>query len=107
MAKNLDIEPVTRVSAGLSYADAVAAGAEAVGWDRTEARARWREASAFAHGRFWPQLALTSPTNAEYIPGGYGVSMALSEAHLEPLAHLAYDLLNGALLRWAELSAPE
>lgn len=105
LATSLGIDPVTRVSTDLNYADTVAAGAAAVGWNRTEARASWREASAFAHGRFWPQLALTSPTSAESIPGGYGVSMTLNEAHLKPLVRLAHDLLNGALLRWAELSA--
>jgi hypothetical protein len=82
-------------------------GAEAVGWERTETRARWREASAFAHGRFWPQLALTSPTGAERIPGGYGVALTLNEEHLKPLSRLTQDLLNGALLRWAHVSAPE
>jgi hypothetical protein len=107
LATGLGIEPLTRVSTDLNYADTVAAGAAAVGWNRTEARARWREASAFAHGRFWPQLALTSPTGAERIPGGYGVALTLNEEHLEPLARLAHDLLNGALIRWAELSGPE
>jgi hypothetical protein len=105
LATKLGIAPVTRVSTELSYADTVAAGASAVGWNRTEARARWREASAFAHGRFWPQLALTSPTAAEWRPGGYDVALTLNEDHLEPLARLAHDLLNGSLLRWAELSA--
>jgi hypothetical protein len=107
LATSLGIEPITRVSTALNYADTVMDGAEVVGWDRTEARARWREASAFAHGRFWPQLALTSPTGAERIPGGYGVALTLNEEHLEPLARLAHDLLNGALIRWTELSAAE
>jgi hypothetical protein len=107
LASNLGIKP-TQVATPLAYSDVVAAGAATVGWDRTESRARWREASAFAHGRTWPLLTLTSPTSAEAIRGGVGVSLTLNEARLEPLARLASDLLNGALLRYAELAdAPD
>lgn len=104
LAKRLGIKP-TQVTTSLSYADTVSAAADVVGWDRKEARARWRESSGFAHGRTWPQLSLTSPRDAEQIRGGYGVALTLDEARLEPLARLTHDLLNGALLRYAELSA--
>ena len=104
LATNLGIKP-TQVSTEINYADIVGHGAVAVGLDRTEARARWREASAFAHGRSWPLLALTSPTAAQEIQGGFGLSLTLNEDLLRPLADLAHDLLNGALTRYAELAA--
>lgn len=106
LATSLGVKP-TQVSANLSYADTVAHAAQAVGWSRTEARARWREASAFAHGRSWPLLSLTSPTEAEVIPGGFSLALTLDEARLRPLADLTHDLLNHGLLRYAELAAPE
>lgn len=104
LATSLGIKP-TQVSTRLAYSDTVAAGGAAVGWARAEARARWREASAFAHGRTWPLLALTSPTDAEVIRGGFGMALTLDEARLEPLAQLTHDLLNGGLLRYADLAA--
>jgi hypothetical protein len=104
LATDLGIKP-TRVSTDINYADIVGHGAVAVGLDRIEARARWREASAFAHGRSWPLLALTSPTAAQEIQGGFGLSLTLNEDRLRPLAHLAHDLLDGALTRYAELAA--
>lgn len=100
----LGIKP-TQVSTDINYADIVGHGAVAVGLDRTEARARWREASAFAHGRSWPLLALTSPTAAQEIEGGFGLSLTLDEDRLRPLADLVQDLLSGAVTRYAELAA--
>lgn len=104
LATDLGIKP-TRVSTDINYADIVGDGAVAVGLDRTEARAQWREASAIAHGGSWPLLALTSPTAAQEIQGGFGLSLTLNEDRLRPLADLAHDLLDGALKRYAELAA--
>lgn len=104
LATDLGIKP-TQVSTDINYADIVGHGAVTVGVDRTQARARWREASAFAHGRSWPLLALTSPTAAQEIAGGFGLSLTLNEDRLRPLADLVHDLLEGALSRYAELSS--
>lgn len=106
LAANLDIK-ATQVSTDIAYVDCVATAAASVGWDRAAAKARWREASAFAHGRFWPQLSLTVPQGASRIPGGYGMQLALNEDRLAPLASLAHDLLSGAVLRFSDLAQPE
>lgn len=104
LAGSLGIK-ATSVATPLAYSDCVVAAASGLGRDRTEARARWREASAFAHGRYWPQLALTSAAGAVTIPGGYGMQLVLNEERLALLADLAHALLNGAVLRFAELAA--
>jgi hypothetical protein len=96
----------TQVTTALNYADAVGDAGLAVGHTRLDARARWREASGFAHGKFWPQLMLTSPRDAEVIPGGLGMALTLHEERLRPVAELTHDILEGALTRYAELSAP-
>ena len=103
MSKGLGIVG-TKVSAKLIYSDVVAEAGRVVGWPREEARARWREASAFAHGRTWPLLALTSPRDAQLIEGGIGIHLALNEQQLQPLTLLAHDLFEGALVRYAELA---
>lgn len=106
VATDLGVKP-TQVTTSLSYADTVGHAASVVGWSRSEARARWREASAFAHGRSWPLISLTSPTGVEVIQGGYALALTLDEARLRPLSDLTYDLLNHSLLRYAELAAPQ
>lgn len=106
LAAGLDIKPATQVSTDIAYVDCVATAAAGIGWERAQAQARWREAAAFAHGRFWPQLSLTTPQGAARIPGGYGVQLALSEEHFEPIAALAHDLLNGVILRFSDLAQP-
>lgn len=104
LAESLGIKG-TQVATPVAYSDAVAAAGEVVGWTRAEARARWREASAFAHGRSWPMLALTSPRDAQLIDGGVGMHLTLDEQRLESLARLAHDLLHACLLRYSDLAA--
>jgi len=87
-AKTLGLRP-NQVAARFLYSGIVAEAGEIVGWSRTEARARWREASAFAHGRTWPSLQLSELELAERIRGGYMVTLTLAEAHHEKLAPLA------------------
>ncbi len=93
-----------QVTASLSYGDSVAAAGKTVGWQRADATARWREAAAFAHGRTWPTLQLSSPTGAELILGGYGISMTVNEARLAELARLANDVLHFAIDEYGHLS---
>jgi hypothetical protein len=97
----LDPRPVTN----FYYSQVVADAAEATGlWDRRTATARWREASAFAHGRSWPLLNLSEPTAAERIRGGYNVRMTLDEVKLAEVARLASDVLEAALDGYATLA---
>jgi hypothetical protein len=103
LATELGIRP-TRVATRLAYSDAVADAGQLVGWSREDARALWREASAFAHGRTWPLLVLTSPRDAELIRGGVGMHLTLNEEHLRPMTSLTHDLLSAALIRYAELA---
>lgn len=93
------------VAAKLNYGDSVASAGEAAGWSRAEARARWREASAFAHGRTWPMIRLSSPVGADRIRGGFGLVMALDEARLSEVVRLATDVLLCAIDRYGNLSA--
>ncbi len=93
-----------QVTASFSYGDSVAAAGKTVGWQRADATARWREAAAFAHGRTWPILQLSSPTGAELIRGGYGISMTVNEDHLAELARLANDVLYFAIDEYGHLS---
>jgi hypothetical protein len=104
IADGLGIKPVSRVTARMKYGESVAAAAEVSGWGRHQARARWREASGFAHGRTWPMLRLTSPTNAEVIRGGYGLTLALDEQRLSELARLSLDVLGTAIDWYGRLS---
>lgn len=106
LATGLGIRP-TQVTTQLNYADAVADAGAVIGWSRTEARARWREASGFAHGRTWPLLTLANPSDAQVIRGGVGVHLTLDENRLRPLAELTHDLLHWALVRYSELARPE
>jgi hypothetical protein len=102
-AKELGMKP-TSVSTDLNFCDTVGDAAVSVGWRRREAQARWREASAFAHGRTWPLLNLTSPQDAELIRGGFGVYLTLSEDHLAEVVRLTFGVLSGAIKRYADLS---
>lgn len=95
----------TQVSTELGYGDTVAAAGQAAGWARSQAFALWREAAAFAHGRTWPLLRLTTPADAELIRGGVGLYLTLDEARLEPLARLTADVLHKAIDEYARLSA--
>lgn len=105
LAVRLGITP-TQVSSPFAYSDTVAnAAVELDNWTRDCARARWREASAFAHGRSWPMVRLTTPTDAQLIPGGVGLFLTLDESRLEPLASLVSDLLQHALVRYSDLAA--
>lgn len=104
LAKQLGIKPTT-VATSLSHADTVAAAGAAAGWSRHDARARWREASGFAHGRFWPMLKLTTPRGAEPIPGGFGVAFVGDHTRLAELARLTHDVLDTGLRRYAERAA--
>jgi hypothetical protein len=94
----------TQVSAAIAYSDVVANAGALVGWEREDARARWREASAFAHGKTWPLLALTTPRGATAIRGGVGMHLTLDESKLGPVTTLAHRLLDVALIRYAELA---
>ncbi|GAA4822893.1 hypothetical protein ACFQ0K_16385 [Nocardioides caeni] len=106
LAVRLGIAP-TQVSSSFAYSETVAnAAIELDNWTREAARARWREASAFAHGRSWPMIRLTTPTDAQLIPGGVGLFLTLDERRLEPLASLVFDLLQHALIRYSDLAAP-
>jgi hypothetical protein len=96
---------VAKVVTDLNYGDAVGAAGKAAGWNRKAAMSKWREASAFAHGRTWPLLNLASPTDATRIRGGFAMRMVLDEEHYEPLAKLTHDVLHRALLDYAPLAA--
>jgi hypothetical protein len=105
LANRLGLEG-SKVVTQLNYGDAVGAAGAAAGWKHKVAMARWREASAFAHGRTWPLLKLAEPTNAELIRGGFALRMVLDEKHFEPLARLTHDVLQRGLVEYAALAAP-
>ena len=105
VAKSLNLRE-TQVVGPLNYADVVAHAGEVIGLERALARARWRESSGFAHGRFWPWMRLGSPHSAEVIRGGYAVAVGLAEEHHREVAALATDLLERALMDWAKAAAP-
>lgn len=86
------------------YSKVVADAGEAAGWDRNEALARWREASAFAHGRTWPLLRLSEAQDGEPIPGGFTMRVTLDEAKLGKVAALTTDILHAAIDSYATLS---
>lgn len=96
-----------QVAASFNLGDTVAEAGTLIGWDRKTAFARWREGSAFAHGRFWPMLHLTTPEAAERIRGGFGVLMGLAEDRHQELAQLATGLLERAVDDYTAAAAPD
>jgi hypothetical protein len=103
LASRLGLEG-SKVVTPLNYGDTVGAAGTAAGWKHRVAMARWREASAFAHGRTWPLLKLAEPTSAEVIRGGFALRMVLDERHFEPVARLTHDVLHKGLVEYAALS---
>jgi hypothetical protein len=93
-----------QISQQLSLSDTVADAGKYAGWKREEARARWREASGFAHGRTWPLLSLTSPVGAEVIRGGVGLALTVDEKRLGELARLTTDIWQAAIDEYGKLS---
>ena len=96
-----------KVVTPLNHGDVVGAAGAVAGWKHKIAMARWREASAFAHGRTWPMLKFAESTNAELIRGGFALRMVLDEKHLEPLTRLTHDVLQRALVDYSLLAAPK
>jgi hypothetical protein len=105
VAKSLDLRE-TQVVGPLNYADVVSHAGEAIGLKRALARARWRESSGFAHGRYWPLMRLGIPQSAERIRGGFTAALGLSEEHHRKVAELATALLARALMDYATAAAP-
>ncbi|MEU7832868.1 hypothetical protein [Nonomuraea sp. NPDC049129] len=106
IANNLGLRPQA-LNTKFTYSDAVAYAAEAVSMPRGTGRARWRETSAFAHGRTWPLLRLSEPESAERIRGGYILTLTLSENDLKPAAEFATALLERALMDYAAAAGGE
>jgi len=106
LAGALDLD-VAKVITDLSYGDAVGLLVALPVGSTEFAMARWREASAFAHGRTWPLLHLAMPTEVSRIRGGFALRVVLDEQHYEPLTRLTHDILERALFVYAELSAPD
>lgn len=96
-----------QVAASFNLGDTVADAGTLIGWDRKTAFARWREGSAFAHGRFWPLMRLTTPDGGEQIPGGLGMVLGFDESRHWELARLATGLLERAVDDYAAAAAPK
>jgi hypothetical protein len=96
----------SQVASKFVLGETVANAGTVIGWERKKAFARWREGSAFAHGRFWPLMSLTTPEGGEQIPGGLGIVLAFDERRHRELALLATGLLERAENDYAEAAAP-
>jgi hypothetical protein len=80
--------------------------AEAVGLDGVGARATWRIASGFAHGRYWPNLRAATPSAACPMPGGALVGLTIDRRKHNDLAVLC-DRLLAAVVERHELRASQ
>jgi hypothetical protein len=85
-----------RVTHKLNHADNICAAAKVVGWRPQLARARWREASGFAHGYLWASMHRADLAAAGHIPGGVSVKVTMGREHLAELARLVTDVVNRA-----------
>ena len=102
IAKRLGLRP-NQVTTSFGHADAVMESARFVGLDAKAARARWREASAFAHGRTWQILARSSLERAVRIDGGYEIAFTFDEDSHRELVVLTHDVFLGALNQYSAL----
>jgi hypothetical protein len=96
--------PDTQITTPLNYCQAVEHAGKAVGRKAQVARARWREASGFAHGRFWTMMRLSElrPTTATV--DDVTMQSTLDENRLNELAVLTTQIVHGCMDRWSELA---
>lgn len=88
-----------------NYADAVSDAGKSVGYKEEFARARWREASGFAHGRTWASLNLSQPRDdATLIKGGVRFTIEFKEESHKPVAELTTRVFGKALIMYSELA---
>jgi len=107
IAVDLGLRPA-QINTRFNYSDVVEAAGRTIGLAPGIARARWREASGFAHGRVWPMLRLTTPEGAERSgDGAVNLALTFDENRLRDAAGLVMKVLNEAVLRYAEAARTE
>ncbi|MGW4493556.1 hypothetical protein [Streptomyces sp. NPDC004376] len=105
LAISLGISDVrAKPAAGMLIGEA-AAGADL---EPQQVTAAWRAASGFAHGRYWPNLRMSTPRDATQDgPDRYLVALVIDEQQHRPLTHYTYTLLQHVQTRYmARAAAP-
>jgi hypothetical protein len=98
---------VTLPSRWVGYGTLVYRAAVLIGHNHPEhARALWRVASGYAHGRFWPNLQTSTPESARPISGGLTVEMSLDESKYSEIADLTHKVATLAIDRFEQRRRP-
>ena len=105
-------EQIQRIAGGLGLTlrrplanEIISAAAHEAGLDPDRARASWRVASGFAHGRFWPYMNATEPRSAAPLPDGYLFAFVVDDEKLKTLAMACEKLFVHAVERYQVRSA--
>lgn len=89
IAERADRLDVRLSSASVGYGELVYNAAALAGHQEPSvARAHWRVASGFAHGRLWPALHLSTPESARPIVGGLATAFTLDESKFQEIAEV-------------------
>ena len=92
--------PGTYISTDLSYCETVVASGLAVGRKAKVASARWREASAYAHGLSWASLFLSEQEAVAADDETVTVQFTLNEFVMRGVAELTAQVLTKAMSEW-------
>jgi hypothetical protein len=89
--------PESRLKGKVLLGHTIRTAADEAGYPGGEAVAAWRMASGFVHGRMWPNLRATEPTEAIPMPGGAMVRIVISDEKLDEIAKWCDRLLERSL----------